>query len=142
MPDHCHPNAIALTAEQQQAMVGIKAFLADRRRRLLVVFGLVGSGKTTLMCSVARQFPRAVDVMSRKARVRAIAFGDPGQLPPVGGGGPFGFALTAQKAQGSEWNRLMLIDDYPPNSLKFPDRTKWLYTGITGAAQSIVVARS
>jgi exodeoxyribonuclease-5 len=47
----------------------------------------------------------------------------------------FGYCLTVHKAQGSEWPRVLLIDDYHTSR----HRREWLYTGLTRAAQSIVV---
>lgn len=51
----------------------------------------------------------------------------------------FGYAITVHKSQGSQWDKVLLWDD------KFfvwdkPNRKKWLYTGITRAVQSIVIA--
>jgi exodeoxyribonuclease-5 len=49
----------------------------------------------------------------------------------------YGYALTVHKAQGSEWPRVLLIDEY-----RRPDhRREWIYTGITRAAASIVVVQ-
>jgi exodeoxyribonuclease-5 len=50
----------------------------------------------------------------------------------------FGYCLTVHKAQGSEWPRVLLIDEH--NSTQH--RTEWLYTGLTRAARSIVVVPS
>tara|TARA_R110000751_G_C13776422_1_gene480624 strand:+ start:1051 stop:2148 length:1098 start_codon:yes stop_codon:yes gene_type:complete len=51
----------------------------------------------------------------------------------------FGYALTVNKAQGSEWPRVLLIDDkLRPHDKTF--RKQWLYTGITRASESIVIA--
>lgn len=50
----------------------------------------------------------------------------------------YGYALTVHKAQGSQWNDLMLFDE----SYCFRrDKWKWLYTGITRAAERITVVR-
>lgn len=51
----------------------------------------------------------------------------------------FGYAITVHKSQGSQWDKVLLWDD------KFlawekPTRRKWLYTGITRAVNSIVIA--
>lgn len=51
-------------------------------------------------------------------------------------------AITVHKAQGSQWDKVMLFDQKD----KFPnwsdrDRRRWLYTGITRAAESITVMR-
>lgn len=46
----------------------------------------------------------------------------------------YGYALTVHKAQGSEWRNVLLIDEW-----HFSDRTKWLYTAITRASESITI---
>ncbi len=48
----------------------------------------------------------------------------------------YGFALTVHKAQGSQWDRVVLFDE----SFAFREhRSRWLYTAVTRAAQSITV---
>jgi exodeoxyribonuclease-5 len=48
----------------------------------------------------------------------------------------FGYVLTVHKAQGSQWNDVVLFDE----SFAFPDsRERWLYTGITRAARRLTV---
>jgi exodeoxyribonuclease-5 len=48
----------------------------------------------------------------------------------------FGYALTVHKAQGSQWNDMVLFDD----SRAFREhRSRWLYTGITRAAERITI---
>jgi exodeoxyribonuclease-5 len=48
----------------------------------------------------------------------------------------FGYVLTVHKAQGSQWNDVVLFDE----SFAFPDsRDRWLYTGITRAAQKLTL---
>ncbi len=50
----------------------------------------------------------------------------------------FGYALTVHKAQGSQWNEVMLFDE----SWAFKDtRARWLYTAITRAAQRLTIVR-
>ncbi len=50
----------------------------------------------------------------------------------------FGYVLTVHKAQGSQWDSIVLFDE----SRAFRDhRTRWLYTGITRAAERIIVVR-
>ncbi|HEV7252314.1 MAG TPA: ATP-dependent RecD-like DNA helicase [Mesorhizobium sp.] len=50
----------------------------------------------------------------------------------------FGYALTVHKAQGSQWNEVMLFDE----SYAFKEtRARWLYTAITRAAQKLTVVR-
>jgi exodeoxyribonuclease-5 len=48
----------------------------------------------------------------------------------------YGYVLTVHKAQGSQWNDVVLFDE----SFAFPDsRERWLYTGITRAAKRLTV---
>ncbi len=49
----------------------------------------------------------------------------------------FGYAMTVHKAQGSEWDSVVLVDEYRRSE----DKEKWLYTAITRAAQKILVVR-
>ena len=46
----------------------------------------------------------------------------------------FGYALTVHKAQGSQWDRVLLINE---SRCFYPDDRRWLYTGITRAAKQI-----
>jgi exodeoxyribonuclease V len=48
----------------------------------------------------------------------------------------YGYALTVHKAQGSQWNDVVLFDE----SYAFREhRHRWLYTGLTRAAEKITV---
>lgn len=49
----------------------------------------------------------------------------------------FGYSLTVHKAQGSEWNDVILVDEYR----RAEQRREWLYTGITRAAERLTVVR-
>jgi exodeoxyribonuclease-5 len=50
----------------------------------------------------------------------------------------YGYALTVHKAQGSQWDNVVLFDE----SYAFRDtRQRWLYTAITRAAQRLTVVR-
>lgn len=48
----------------------------------------------------------------------------------------YGYALTVHKSQGSQWNNVVLLDEWFSS-----DRVKWLYTAITRAAEQITVVR-
>ena len=49
------------------------------------------------------------------------------------------FAMTVHKAQGSQWDHVVLFDE----SFAFrEDRHRWLYTGITRAAETLTIVRS
>lgn len=51
----------------------------------------------------------------------------------------FGYAITCHKAQGSQWDNVLVWDDgmlvWKPE-----ERKKWLYTAITRAAKNIIIA--
>jgi len=47
----------------------------------------------------------------------------------------FGYALTCHKAQGSQWDAVMVVDE----SRYFSEPRKWLYTAITRAAEAVAV---
>jgi exodeoxyribonuclease V len=48
----------------------------------------------------------------------------------------YGYVLTVHKAQGSQWNDVVLFDE----SFAFPDsRERWLYTGVTRAVKRLTV---
>ncbi len=50
----------------------------------------------------------------------------------------YGYALTVHKAQGSQWDNVMLFDE----SVAFREhRARWLYTGLTRAAKRLTVVR-
>ncbi len=50
----------------------------------------------------------------------------------------YGYALTVHKAQGSQWDNIVLFDE----SYAFRDtRDRWLYTAITRAAERITIVR-
>lgn len=51
----------------------------------------------------------------------------------------FGYAITVHKAQGSEWNNVLVFDESP---VFRKDAWRWLYTAVTRAAERITVVRS
>ena len=50
----------------------------------------------------------------------------------------YGYALTVHKAQGSQWDNVLLFDE---SHCFRADKWRWLYTGITRAAERVVVVR-
>jgi exodeoxyribonuclease-5 len=51
----------------------------------------------------------------------------------------FGYAITVHKAQGSQWDDVVVYDDSWPDR-KDPDfRYRWLYTAITRAAKTVKI---
>jgi exodeoxyribonuclease-5 len=76
---------------------------------------------------------RAVEVVSPEEGFSSF-YGNGADLPenPFA----FGYAITCHKAQGSQWNSVLVIDE----SYCFrEDRWRWLYTAITRAAQRVMV---
>jgi exodeoxyribonuclease-5 len=53
-------HGIVLTAEQQAAATAIEDFLNFGLGRVFTVFGLAGTGKTTLLAEIARRYPSAL----------------------------------------------------------------------------------
>jgi exodeoxyribonuclease-5 len=50
----------------------------------------------------------------------------------------FGYCVSVHKSQGSEWNRVIMIDER--NSYQSDDDyTRWLYTGITRAKEKLIM---
>ena len=48
----------------------------------------------------------------------------------------YGYALTVHKAQGSQWPRVVIVDE---SKFFRKDHARWLYTGITRASESVTV---
>jgi exodeoxyribonuclease-5 len=77
------------------------------------------------------------------ARVSCLAHsthfdGDPDALSPTerksANEFDYGYALTVHKSQGSQWDKVVLVDEW-----RGSNRVQWLYTGITRAAESLTV---
>lgn len=50
----------------------------------------------------------------------------------------YGYAISVHKSQGSEFNRVLLIDERNPYQSD-EDYARWLYTGITRASNMLVI---
>lgn len=50
----------------------------------------------------------------------------------------YGYAVTVHKSQGSEWNRVLVIDEYSGNQEEY---SRWLYTAITRAKESVDIVK-
>ena len=48
----------------------------------------------------------------------------------------YGYALTVHKSQGSQWGNVLLFDEWHKE-----DRSNWLYTAITRAAESVTIVQ-
>jgi exodeoxyribonuclease-5 len=74
--------------------------------------------------------------------LRAFFEGDPESIPFAqrrkSDEFDYGYALTVHKAQGSQWDDVVLFDE----SFAFREhRARWLYTGLTRAAKRVTVVR-
>ena len=51
----------------------------------------------------------------------------------------FGYAITCHKAQGSEWDKVLVIEEKFPFSKE--EHARWLYTAVTRASSRLVLVR-
>ena len=51
----------------------------------------------------------------------------------------YGYAITCHKAQGSEWDKVLVIEESFPFVKE--EHARWLYTAVTRAAEKIVLVR-
>lgn len=51
----------------------------------------------------------------------------------------YGYCITVHKAQGSEWNKILVFEENFPFSKE--EHKRWLYTAITRASEKIVVVK-
>ncbi|HZH51315.1 MAG TPA: AAA family ATPase [Microvirga sp.] len=79
---------------------------------------------------------RAVEVAVHKAFFEGTEDEVPFPLRRESDEFTYGYALTVHKAQGSQWDDLVLFDE----SYAFREhRSRWLYTGLTRAAEKVTV---
>ena len=51
----------------------------------------------------------------------------------------YGYAITCHKAQGSEWNKVLVVEEnYPFDKV---EHARWLYTAVTRASEKLVLVR-
>ena len=82
--------------------------------------------------------PEDGDPVEIDAPVELLLSDDADAIGATGDPCTWGYCLTVHKAQGSEWPTVLLIDE----SACFREhRWRWLYTGLTRAAQRVVVVR-
>lgn len=51
----------------------------------------------------------------------------------------YGYAITVHRAQGSEWDKILVVEEKFPFDLE--EHTRWLYTAVTRAQSRLVLAR-
>lgn len=87
------------------------------------------------------------DKLHKDVEIHTICFTDPDAMKNLTGYErmefnefDFGYAITCHKAQGSQWDNVLVLDD---GMLLWdrPNRVKWLYTAVTRAAESLVLSK-
>jgi exodeoxyribonuclease-5 len=95
------------------------------------------------MTLLIRSEDEGVERVSAKVKVLKQVFEEPElevpwQLKRRHDDFDFGYALTVHKAQGSQWDEVVLFDE----SFAFREhRTRWLYTAITRAAERLTIVK-
>ena len=51
----------------------------------------------------------------------------------------YAYAITCHKSQGSEWNKVLVFEEWFPNTIE--EHKKWLYTACTRASDKLVVIK-
>jgi exodeoxyribonuclease V len=51
----------------------------------------------------------------------------------------FAYAITVHKAQGSEWDNVLVVDEFPQSD---ENRRRWVYTAITRASRSVLMVKN
>ena len=51
----------------------------------------------------------------------------------------YAYAITTHKAQGSEWSKVLVFEEWFPNVAE--DHKRWLYTAITRASEKLVIIK-
>lgn len=51
----------------------------------------------------------------------------------------YGYAITCHKAQGSEWDKVLVVEENFPFSAE--EHSRWLYTAVTRASEKLVVIK-
>jgi hypothetical protein len=52
----------------------------------------------------------------------------------------YGYAITTHKAQGSQWNNVLVFEEgFPYNKV---EHARWLYTAVTRAASKLILVRA
>ena len=119
----CAPVFVFLAGTSAGLMVARKTpsdlckFLLTRGLWLIVV-------EVVLISTAVSFSPGGIEQLDLPARKRYDEF-------------DFGYVLTVHKAQGSQWDDVVLFDE----SRAFSDnRNRWLYTGVTRAVKRLTVA--
>lgn len=113
---------------------------------ILRIFGYAGTGKTTIARHLAEGANgetvyaaftgKAVEVKTRIECWKGGLDDVPWQEMRGTQQFDYGYALTVHKAQGSQWGNVVLYDE---SSIFRDEARRWLYTGLTRAAERVTV---
>jgi exodeoxyribonuclease V len=79
-----------------------------------------------------------IEVDGHEIEVNGCHFGEVDDPKGYAATFSFAYALTVHKAQGSEWDHVLIIDEY----FQSDGRREWLYTAITRASQSVLMVKN
>jgi len=107
---------------------------------------VTSAARTTrsFMNVLLRTEDEGVDRHSAKVKLLKVAFEEPEkeipwQVKRRHDDFDYGYALTVHKAQGSQWDNVVLFDE----SFAFREhRDRWLYTAVTRAAEKLTIVKS
>jgi hypothetical protein len=106
--------------------LGTVAFAGPVRRSVIMLHVELDTGETVQSWAAVAQF----------GKPEQLAYNGPGK--PYGRdwqSWDYGYAITAHKAQGSEFDDVIVIDENPG------DYSRWMYTAITRAAKRLVIVK-
>lgn len=121
-------------------MMGTVLDIVDVGRRLLLMRGADPYEQAFLSCKVqwdGEDVARAMDISTFAVGVEKIAgapelMGHRSRLVLA----DYGYAVTCHKAQGSQWDKVLVINEEAGDLW---DQKRWLYTAVTRAAKQLVV---
>ena len=133
------------SATQAAAIREIKEWFETRteQQQVFRLFGYAGSGKTTVLKFALDELGLSPHRSAKDGRcvpgvVTATFTGKAALvLKRLLTEATFGWAITAHKAQGSQWENVIVWDDGLGRSEI--DRRRWLYTAITRAERGLVL---
>lgn len=100
----------------------VMAVLATRAKTCDLVVNVEGAGQVLVTNVANDQFGRAAQLALNERPVGARLW-------------DYAYAITAHKAQGSEWDNVLVLEEGPQ------DYARWMYTAVTRARERLVVVR-
>jgi exodeoxyribonuclease-5 len=114
---------VCLRNNHDEGLLNGQTWTVERaRQRRYLELGLVGEEGEKVSCVAHRDHFEGGDVSLDPRTSRAANEFD------------YGYAMTTHKSQGSQWDSVLLLDEW-----RGAGRRQWLYTGITRAAERLTV---